>query len=141
MGSVFRTTRKMRFADCDPAGIAFYPRLLEHVNGVVEDWCDGPLGYNFRDMHEAQQRGLPTVALNVDFQRPARLGDQVEWRLTVKSLKRSSMTLSVVASHANGEDLIRAEPTLVHTSFEQEPPKSEPFPDGLRDKIEVYREE
>ena len=139
MGEVFRTTRKLRFADCDPAGIAFYPRLLEHVNGVVEDWCDGPLGYNFRDMHETQNRGLPTVALTVEFQRPARLGDRVEWQLTVKALKRSSLTLSVVASHADGQDLMRDEPTLVHTNFEHDPPRSEAITGALRDKIEAYQ--
>ena len=111
MGEVFKTTRKLRFADCDPAGIAFYPRLLEHVNGVVEDWCDGPLDYNFRKMHETHHRGLPTVALNVEFQRPARLGDRMDWQLTVKALNRSSMTLSIVASDPGGEHLLRAEPT------------------------------
>lgn len=140
MASGFIVTRKLRFADCDPAGIAFYPRLLEHVNGVVEDWFDGPLGYSFQDMHAVRQRGIPTVALNVDFMRPAELGDVIEWCLTVKSLTRSSLTLTVVATRPDGEELMRAEPTIVHTNFELDPPKSDPFPDVLRKKIEIYQD-
>ena len=28
----------VRFAHCDPAGIVFYARYFEMINGVVEDW-------------------------------------------------------------------------------------------------------
>jgi 4-hydroxybenzoyl-CoA thioesterase len=141
MGSVFSVKRKVRFADCDPAGIAYYPRLVEHVNGVVEDWFDGPLGYSFRDMHETQGRGIPTVSLKVDFLRPAELGDVLEWHLAVKQLNRSSLVLSLVARHPDGGDVMRAEPTLVHTNFDSHPPKSDAFPEYLRAKIESYRGE
>ena len=140
VASVFTVTRRLRFADCDPAGIAFYPRLMEHVNGVVEDWFAGPLDYSFKVMHSVMQRGIPTVAVNVKFLRPAELGDVIEWCLTVKSLNRSSLTLIVRARRADGEDLMHAEPTVVHTNFEQDPPKSEPFPDELRRKIENYQD-
>ena len=34
----FETTRVLRFGDCDPAGIAYYPRYFDLLNGVVEDW-------------------------------------------------------------------------------------------------------
>ncbi|MCP4315567.1 MAG: acyl-CoA thioesterase [Hyphomicrobiales bacterium] len=130
----------MRFADCDPAGIAFYPRLMEHVNGVVEDWFEWPLDYPFNDLHFAKNKGLPTVAINVNFVRPAELGDVIDWRLTVKSLNRSSMTLAVLARRSDGEELMHAEPTLVHTDFERDPPKSEPFPDDSRKKIAIYQD-
>jgi 4-hydroxybenzoyl-CoA thioesterase len=33
----FETTRVLRFGDCDPAGIAYYPRYFDLLNGVVED--------------------------------------------------------------------------------------------------------
>ena len=140
MASVFTVTRKMRFADCDPAGIAYFPRLMEHMNGVVEDWFAGPLDYSFGFMHTAMQKGIPTVALNVDFLKPAEQGNVIDWYLTVKSLNRSSLTLLIRARLADGEDVMRAETTLVHTDFEQDPPRSHPFPDELRSKIENYQD-
>lgn len=138
MGSVFRVTRNLRFADCDPAGIAFYPRLLEHVNGVVEDWFAGPLACSFHALHFDRERGVPTVEIRVKFLRPGELGDAIDWRLTVKALTRASMTLSVVGAHADGEDMLQAEPTLVHSNFTLDPPRAEAFPDDLREKIMAY---
>ncbi len=138
MANVFTVTRPVRFADCDPAGIAFYPRLLEHLNGVVEDWFSGPLGYSFDDLHRRDGKSLPTVEMNVKFLRPGEIGDAIEWYLTVKTLGRSSMTLSVNARRPDGQDMLQAEPTLVHSDFNTEPPRSEPFPPELRERIETY---
>ena len=138
MRDVFTVTRRLRFADCDPAGIAFYPRLLEHLNGVVEDWCAGPLEYPFRDMHLDRNRGMPTVALSIRFSSPAKLGDMISWHLRVGRLGRSSVTLSVAAFGPDEQDVLHAEPTLVHTDFSRAPPKSEPFPDTVRERIEPF---
>ncbi len=139
MTTAFTVTRKLRPADCGPADIAFYPRLIEHVNGVVEGWFDGSLDHSFKVLHSMMQRGFPTVAVNMNFPRPAEPGDVIKWRLAVKSQNHSSLTLSVRARRANGEDLMLAEPTLVHTNFERYPPKSEPFPDELRRSRELPR--
>ena len=35
MTSVFRQSRPLRFAHCDPAGIAYYPRYLELCDGAI----------------------------------------------------------------------------------------------------------
>ena len=40
----FHTRKLIRFSHCDPAGIGFYPRYVELVNEVVEDWCNDGLG-------------------------------------------------------------------------------------------------
>ncbi|MCR9137601.1 MAG: acyl-CoA thioesterase [Alphaproteobacteria bacterium] len=139
MGAVFTVTRNLRFADCDPAGIAFYPRLLEHVNNVVEDWFAGPLDCSFHELHFVRERGVPTVEIQVKFLRPGALGDAIDWRLTVKTLSRASMTLSIIGAHENGKDMLRAEPTLVHSNFTLDPPRAESFPDDLREKIAAFR--
>lgn len=139
MGMVFTTTRPLRFADCDPAGIAFYPRLLEHLSGVVEDWFSGPLDCSFDTLHRKRHRAVPTVEMNIKFLNPAELGDRIDWRLSVKTLGRSSVTLAISASRPGGEDLLRAEVTLVHGDFTTKPPRSEPFPPELRERIEAFR--
>jgi 4-hydroxybenzoyl-CoA thioesterase len=34
----FARERIIRFSDCDPAGIVFYPQYFVMFNGLVEDW-------------------------------------------------------------------------------------------------------
>jgi DNA-binding MarR family transcriptional regulator len=36
----FRRPRLIRFSDCDPAGIVFYPQYFVMLNGLVEDWVN-----------------------------------------------------------------------------------------------------
>jgi 4-hydroxybenzoyl-CoA thioesterase len=93
--SPFCTRIAVRFADCDPAGIVFYPRYLEMINGVVEDWCAQALGYSFRDMHRQHHLGLPTVRLETDFIAPSDLGEQLQAELTVRKIGGASMSVTV----------------------------------------------
>jgi hypothetical protein len=62
------------FAHCDPAGIVFYPRYIEMLNAVVEDWFAEELGFSFQEILKSNL-GIPTVHLNADFISPGRLGD------------------------------------------------------------------
>lgn len=34
----FEVTRKIRFGQTDAAGITYYPRLVEMINDIVEDF-------------------------------------------------------------------------------------------------------
>ena len=131
MTSVFTVTSKLRFADCDPVGIAFCPRLVGHVDGVVEDWFGGLLDHSIEVMHSLMRWGIPIAAVNVNFLRHAELGGIIEWYLTVRSQNIPSQTRSIRARLTDGEDLMLAEPKPVHTSIEREPTASEQFLDEL----------
>jgi 4-hydroxybenzoyl-CoA thioesterase len=38
---MFSFDRELRFGDCDPAGMAYFPAYLNIMNGVVEEfWTD-----------------------------------------------------------------------------------------------------
>jgi len=43
----FIATRVVRFADCDPAGIVFFPQYLVMLNTLVEQWFDEGLRIPF----------------------------------------------------------------------------------------------
>ncbi|MFZ6719633.1 acyl-CoA thioesterase [Undibacterium sp. Ji49W] len=92
---IFTVELPIRFAHCDPAGIVFYPRYFEMMNGVVEDWCAQGLGCSFREMHMARGIGLPTVHLETDFIRPAQLGETLLAELTVLKLGNTSVEIQV----------------------------------------------
>ncbi|MBP8267026.1 MAG: acyl-CoA thioesterase, partial [Zoogloea sp.] len=77
----FHTRKLIRFSHCDPAGIGFYPRYVELVNEVVEDWCNDGLGVSFHQMHEHLRLGLPVVRLEMEFMIPSRYGDVLDFSL------------------------------------------------------------
>ncbi len=88
----FRTQRKVRFADCDPARIAFYPRYFEMLNGIVEDWFEA-MGWGFGEMHLKRDIGIPTRRLEADFLKPSFLGDVLDLELSVLKVGRTSVDL------------------------------------------------
>jgi len=136
--SAFKTTRRIRFSQCDPAGIAFYPKLVEGVNNTVEDWFERGVGFSFRKMHLEAKVGVPTCSISVTFENPARLGDQIEWSLSVLSLGRSSINLRVEAAHADGRRVLVADPSLVWCDLAGEGLQSRAIPEDLRSNMTGY---
>lgn len=85
--------RRVRFSDCDPAGIVFYPQYFVLLNGLVEDWFDEGLGVGYERTIIQRRIGLPAVRLEVDFKAPSRMGEEIELALEVERLGTRSLTL------------------------------------------------
>ena len=112
------TRRKLiRFAHCDPAGIVFYPRYAELCNEVVEDWFREALAVDFHHLHETLGLGIPTVRLEVDYLRPSRYGDNLDFSLSVASVGKSSLGLALSACH-QGVERVRFRLTVVMVSLD-----------------------
>jgi 4-hydroxybenzoyl-CoA thioesterase len=125
----FETHRIVRFADCDPAGIVFFPQYLVMLNTLAEEWFDRGLRIPYAGLIGARRTGLPTVRLEVDFTAISRHGDTLLQRLSVAKLGRSSMTLAV--EFLGGDELrLRARQVLVCTSLDTHRPM--PLPDDVR---------
>lgn len=111
-GEVFRKSIPVRFGDCDPAGIVFYPRYFEMFNSVVEDWCAQELGTGFREMHLTQHWGVPTVHLETDFIAPSELGEILQACLQVQKLGRCSLHVAIRLLGPDGAERVRAKLVL-----------------------------
>ena len=135
-GQVFTTERRVRFADCDAAGIVFFPRYFEMLNGVVEDWFAGPLQVSFRELHVNRQVSVPTAAVEARFIAPSRLEDELTFALTVTRLGRSSCSLRHRIS-AGGTLRFEASQTFVYVGLSLKP---EPWPEDLRARMANYLE-
>ncbi len=94
----FSVALPVRFRDCDPAGIAYFPRLLALLDAAVEDWTAAVLGVGRAAMHLEMRLGLPAVDLRTRFRAPARLGDSLDFGVTVAGLGRTSLTLDVACA-------------------------------------------
>ncbi|RNF35998.1 acyl-CoA thioesterase [Paracoccus methylarcula] len=119
----------IEFCHCDPAGIVFYPRYAEMVNSMVENFFIDEVEYPFARMMAAGQ-GMPTVRLEIDFRKPSRLGDRLEWQLRVEHVGRSSVRFLV-----NAGDRLEARSTVVWMDRDFTP---SPWPDHIRQTLEAH---
>ena len=135
-GQVFTIDRRVRFADCDAAGIVFFPRYFEMLNGVVEDWFAGPLEASFRELHVNRHVSVPTTAVEARFIAPSRLEDELTFVLSVTKLGGASCGLR---HRISGGARLRFEATqtIVYVGSSLKP---EPWPDALRARIAPFAE-
>jgi 4-hydroxybenzoyl-CoA thioesterase len=115
----FLRPRMIRFSDCDPAGIVFYPQYFVMLNGLVEDWVSEGLGIDYHGLISERRIGLPTVRLEADFRAVSRMGDKVTLGLAVERLGSRSVTLVLRCFEpASGELRMQVRQVLVTTSLE-----------------------
>src|SRR5690606_1116664 len=111
----FTRTETVRFKHVDYAGIVFYPRFLEMLNDLIEDWFE-ELGRPFSKIHETN--GIPTVDLKVQFKQPARIGDVLEKKLWVAHLGASSVCCRFRFGNG-GNPCLEGEVTLVNVALDK----------------------
>lgn len=138
MKGAFEKKEKVRFQHVDFAGIVFYPRFLEMVNCLVEDFYEEALGLPFSELIKVE--GIPTVDLKIQFKKPAFLGDILTKYLWIKNIGTSSFTYGVLFEHADKSVCLQGEVTLVKVSVSEDRKniKASPFSDELRAKFEQY---
>jgi 4-hydroxybenzoyl-CoA thioesterase len=138
MTKYFTKTEKIRFQHVDYAGIVFYPRFLEMLNCLVEDWFEEALDRPFSKMHETN--GIPTVDLKVQFKKAARLGEVLTKHLWVKNLGGASILCGFRFEDEDGNTCLEGEVTLVNVAFNEEKNgmKAAPFSEEMKEKIKKY---
>ncbi len=138
MNQPFIKQEKIRFQHIDFAGIVFYPRFLEMLNGIVEDWFEEALDRPFSKMHETN--GIPTVDLKIQFKSPARLGEVLTKKLWVKELRNSSILCGFQFVNESENTVLEGEVTLVNVSISEDRStvKSEAFNEEMKSKISTY---
>lgn len=135
----FIKQEKVRFQHVDYAGIVFYPRFLEMLNCLVEDWFEEALERPFSKIHETE--GIPTVDLKIQFKNAARLGEILTKKLWVKELKNSSMVCGFLFENEQGKTVLEGEVTLVNVAIAEDRKsiKSASFTEEMKSKISKFQ--
>lgn len=138
MSNYYIKQEQIRFQHIDQAGIVFYPRYFEMLNGIVEDFFDEVLGLPFSKMHETH--GIPTVDLKVQFKRPARLGETITKKFRVQKIGGASLLCEFIFTNADELTLLTGEVTLVNVaiSSDRKNVKSEELSEEIKQKITPY---
>jgi len=138
MNQPFIKTEKIRFKHVDYAGIVFYPRFLEMLNDLVEDWFEEALDRPFSKIHETN--GIPTVDLKVQFKKAARIGELLTKKLWVIKLGGASITCGFRFEDAAGITCLEGEVTLVNVAIAENRNdiKAEPFSEDMKTKLTQF---
>ena len=138
MNNAFTKKEKIRFKHVDYAGIVFYPRFLEMLNDLVEDWFEEALERPFSTIHETN--GIPTVDLKVQFKKAARLGEILTKSLWVQKLGGASVNCGFKFEDKNGKTCLEGEVTLVNVAIAdgRNDIKAEPFSEEMKAKISTF---
>jgi len=138
MNKPFIKQEQIRFRHTDFAGIVFYPRFLEMLNDLVEDWFEEALDRPFHKIHETN--GIPTVDLKIQFKTAARLGEVLTKSLWVKELKTSSVICGFKFTNENEQTVLEGEVTLVNVKIAEDRKniKAEAFSEEMKNKIAKF---
>ena len=128
----------IRLSHCDATGQVFYPNYFFIFNALVEDWFYEAIEIPFHEFLMGQKLSLPTVKLETTFLKPTRMGETVDFWLTVTHVGQSSLRFTMGVDK-DGEQRVRMNRVAVCTS--QETGKAVPLPPDLRSRIVAFTRE
>jgi len=135
----FSTSRRIRFADTDPAGIVYFPRYFVMTNDLVEEWFADALHMPYREIFEEGIRAVPLLRVTAEFPAPSRLGDMLEFSLAVSRIGGKSFSVRIEA-HADGEARLLSDQTSAWARRDGGTIRTEAIPPDIRARMERFLE-
>ena len=129
--------RRVKWGDCDPAGIIYTPRVLDYAMEILEAWYREVVGVPWLALMRDKSMGVPTVRAELDFLGAPAPDLDLVLDLLVEDLGRSSITLLVNGRDKAGKAYFRAK--LVSCFISQPAFKPVAIPPEIRDRIQTYR--
>jgi 4-hydroxybenzoyl-CoA thioesterase len=130
-----RIPARVRFHECDPAGIVFFGAWFAIANAAIEEWFDAALGLSFHALHAERRIGTGFVHAEADYFRPGLMGDRLLVTPLVARIGGASYALDVHV-HREGEPLVRFR--LVTATTDLDAHRAIPIPPDLRAALETY---
>ena len=81
--------RTVRFGECDPAGVAYYPEFFNWFHQAMEACFEEYLGVPYAQMIETI--GFPAVQTSAEFRKPIPVGSTIDVEVCIERLGRSSI--------------------------------------------------
>jgi len=125
----------IRLSHCDPTGYVFYPHYFHIFNALVEDWFYEGLEVAFDKLLMERHLAVPSVKLETTFLKPTRMGETVDFWLTVSHLGRSSIRFTMGVDK-DGEQRVRMNRVIV--CVDQRTGKAVDIPDDIREKVQTF---
>lgn len=133
---MFKTSRRILFGDCDPAGVVYTPRIADYVVEACLDFQAHLLGAPAPRSVFALGILPPARNLCIDFLAPLSYDEAVDIAVNVASIGATSFTCSLVASKPDGTIAFTATFTQVCVDPATKRPVAMPQP--LRSALQMH---
>ena len=127
----FSTRITVRFADCDPAGLVYYPVLFHYCHAAMEEFFAARCGVAYARLLAERRLGFPTVNVRAEFFAPFVYGDEAEVEVWVSALGRTSATFEYRLRRAS-DGALCASATHVQVAMNLDERRAVPLPEDLR---------
>jgi acyl-CoA thioesterase FadM len=130
----FVIRRRVRWADCDPAGVVYTGKFVEYMLGAANLFYANLTELNYRDFLKSVGVDTPCRGLDMDFRGALWPDDEFLLQVSVAALRQSSFDLRVRAWQASGREIFvgRFTPICIPKNGER---KSVPIPPAYREAL------
>ncbi|NOY25343.1 MAG: acyl-CoA thioesterase [Oligoflexia bacterium] len=139
MNQTFHHVLTVRFGECDPAGVVYYPRYFDWFHRTMEAWFGEGLGQPYHQV--LRELGFPSVHAEADYKAPCHMGERIRVDLIVTRLGHASVTLGLSAWGTDG--VLRATGQVVIVVIKMNPGgadhfKLRPLPRAIHDAMRQF---
>jgi 4-hydroxybenzoyl-CoA thioesterase len=131
----FSTHITVRFGDCDPAGLVYYPVLFHYCHAAMEEFFAARCGVSYPRLMSERRLGFPTVNVRAEFFAPLVYGDEASIEVWASAVGRTSVTFEYRLRRASDLTLC-ASATHVQVSMDLDARRAAPLPADLRRAFE-----
>ncbi len=134
----FTVRRRIRWGECDPAGVVYTPCFSEYVIATAELFYERLFDTPPQRAKDELEFGTPTRALAFDFRRSLWPDESIDIEVAVDTIGTRTYTLAITARMSEGGDtafVARLTPICVRRGTRD----AISVPAGLRDALEQYR--
>lgn len=135
MNKVFAHEVHVHTADCDPAGIVFYPQFLVMTDGMKDDWFARGLGHSRLELLSRRRLHVEPENVSCEFSLPVRMGETLNFELSVQEISDASVRIRIVGKRHTVEHLSITQ-TFSFVSLDTR--RVVPVPQDLRPRIREY---
>jgi acyl-CoA thioesterase FadM len=125
---------RVRWADCDPARIAYTGRIPYFALEAIDAWWDVHTGFDWYRGNIDRNVGTPFVHMSIDFRSPVTPRHMLICQVRLIRLGQSSVRFAVVGRQ---DDVLCFEGEFVEVFVEADAHKKINVPEDMRPKLEA----
>jgi 1,4-dihydroxy-2-naphthoyl-CoA hydrolase len=103
---MFKVKRKIRFSDCDPAGILFFAKTMEFCHSAYEDLINS-FNLDF-DYWNNESFAVPIKQVDANFLLAIKYNEEILIELKILEIRNSSFSIGYLIKNSKGEICLEA---------------------------------
>ena len=133
----FAIRRRVKWGDCDPAGVVYTPRFSDYVVEAFLEFSAHLIGSPPQEKLRELDLDLPAKAISLVFKQSLWPDEIFDMSVEVAAIRRRTFDLSIVGVTTEGGECFAA--TLSPICVRPVSRESCPIPESLRTKLESHR--